>query len=99
MSTEVDESQDLADIATAGNQVSDIGGAQQDPFENTDYSKLKFLGVQQDMLETELKIGDEVTAIVKGRIVGDAHDRMKDGHIRHTLKVDVSSVQLQDEEG
>lgn len=96
MSAEVDEGQELADIATAGNSVDDIGGAQQDPFENTDYSKLKFMGVQQDLLETSLKIGDEVTAIVRGVIKGDSHDQMKDGHIRHTLKVDVSSVQLQD---
>lgn len=95
---EQDDGQDLADIATAGNKVEDIGGAQQDPFENTDYSKLKFMGVQQDVLETNLKIGDEVSAIVKGVIVGDSHDRMKDGHIRYTLKVDVSSVQLQDQE-
>jgi hypothetical protein len=86
---------DLADVAASGQQdVTDIGGAQQDPFENTDYSKLKFLGVQQDLLETSLKIGDEVTATVRGVIIGDSHDRMKDGHIRHTLKVDVSSVAL-----
>jgi hypothetical protein len=87
----------LAEVAAAGNDVADIGGAKQDPFENTDYSKLKFNGVQQDLLETSLKRGDEVTVLVKGRITGEHDDTMADGHVRHTLIVKVDSVKLADE--
>ena len=92
---------DLADVASSAQQdVTDTEGSAvpaQARFKGTDYSKLKFNGVQQDVLETDLKRGDKVRAIVEGIVTGIHDDTMADGHVRHTLVVKVQSVALPDE--
>ena len=55
-------------------------------------TKVKFVGVQYDSLKTEFPLGDEVEFKVRGRVVGIGDEEMKDGHIRHVVKVDVESV-------
>lgn len=60
-------------------------------------TKVRFVGVNFEDTENRWKLGDEVTFLVKGRIVGDTEEIMADGHHRNTLKVDVRSVMPADE--
>lgn len=82
----------LAEAAEAGlSAVPDQTGA--DPqLEGMDYAKVRFVGVQYDTLEDTPKMGEEVTFIVRGKVVGHGEEMMADGHIRQFAKVKVSSV-------
>ena len=66
----------------------------QEPLDNTDYTKVKFLGVSMDALDEEFKIGDEAEFIVRARCKGIGEDEMADGHTREFAKMKVSSVKL-----
>lgn len=90
----------LGDAAQAG--LAAIGdGAQQDAeqgaLEGMDYTKVSFVGVQFDALETDVKIGDELVFLVKGQVRSVGDDQMADGHVRHFAKVKVDSVTLHEE--
>jgi hypothetical protein len=96
-----DDDNDLADVADSG--LSDIpdheGGPQQPSLEGTDYTKVKFVGVNYDSPETEpLKLGDEMTFKFRGRVVALGDELMKDSHQRHVAKIDVNSVVLLENE-
>jgi hypothetical protein len=62
------------------------------PFEGTDYTRVKFVGVRYDTLVPDLKIGDEHEFKVRGVVVGTGDERKADGTIGHTVKLEVSSV-------
>ncbi len=82
----------LADLAGADYQGT------QDALEDTDYLKVKFVGMAFDSLDKDIKIGDERTFLVRARCVGTAEEASKrDGTaIRHIAKMDVQSVVLKD---
>lgn len=75
--------------------IGDDHGAQGE-LDGMDYTKVRFVGVQFDALETEVKMNDEMTFQVRGRVVGIGDEVMADGHIRHYAKVKVESVTLND---
>lgn len=81
--------------AQALDSMGDEMGAQQ-VLDGTDYAKVKFVGMSYDSLETEFKIGDEATFLVRARCVGSGDEEMRDGHIRHVVKMDVRSVIVQE---
>ena len=88
----------LGDAAMAAlTEMTETAGAAQTEFENMDYAKVKFVGMSFDSLETNIVIGDEHTFLVRARCVGTGDEALKDGHIRHVVKMDVSSVLLQSE--
>ena len=83
----------LADAASSSlSAVADMDGAAQAELEGTDYTKVRFVGVQYDALETTPSIGTEMEFVVKGRVVGHGEEQMSDGHLRKYAKVKVSSV-------
>lgn len=85
----------LGDAATeALADVVEHGGTQ-DVLEDTDYTKVKFVGMSFDSLERNIKIGDEKEFIVRARCIGTAEEASKrDGSIRNVVKMDVQSVLL-----
>lgn len=80
---------DLAGAATAS-----LSGVEpdQDMLEGTDTLKVKFVGVQYDSLDFDLEIGQEMSFIVEGRVVGVGTEEMADGHRREYAKFKVRSV-------
>lgn len=89
----------LGDAATeALNDLAADGySATQDVLEETDYLKVRFVGMSFDSLDKNIKIGDEMTFTVRARCVGTAEEASKvDGQIRHIAKMDVQSVTLKD---
>lgn len=90
--------QNLGEAAQAG-----LGGLEEfapdaEPIlEGTDYTKVKFVGVQYDALDEKLALGDEVACMVRGRVVSVGDKVMNDGHVRHEVSVKVSSVVLDGE--
>lgn len=90
----------LADTASAAlASVGDEDGASQAELEGMDYTKVRFVGVQFDSLETKPQIGDQMQFMVKGRVTGTGDEQMADGLVRHFAKVKVSSVVLDESEG
>ena len=93
------DKQEPASLADAAQQaMADVleGGATQDVLDDTDYTKVKFVGMSFDSLDKDVKIGDEKTFIVRARCIGTADEASKrDGSIRHVVKMDVQSVVLQ----
>jgi len=89
---------DLGDVARAGlDDAGFEGGANQGMLEGTNFTKIGFRGVSYDALETDPKIGDAMSFIVRGRVV-DVGDRlMADSHVQHRAQIDVSSVLLLDD--
>lgn len=88
----------LGDAAkTALSGMTDQTGATQDEFEGMDFAKVKFIGMSFDSLEKDIAIGDEHTFLVRARCTGSGDEEMKDGHIRHIVKMDVKSVILQEQ--
>lgn len=91
-----EQDNDLAQVATSSQQdVTDEAGSAapaQGRFAGTDYSKILFQGVSYDTLDKGFKIGDEVKFIVTGRVKAVGDVEMADQHIRHEVKVKVSSV-------
>lgn len=67
----------------------DPGG---DPLPGTDYTKVRFVGVQFDALETKLTVGQEGTYLVHGRVKSVGEEEMADGHKRRFAKIKVDSV-------
>ena len=87
------EDEDLAQATAAGAADAAGGdGASAAMLEGMDYGKIKFVGVQYDTLEDLPSIGEEVTFLVKGKVVGRGEEAMADGHIRNQAKVKVESV-------
>ena len=62
------------------------------PFEGTDYTRVKFVGTRYDTLVQDLKIGQELEFKVRGRVVGVGDEEMKDGHVGHQVKLKVDGV-------
>lgn len=86
----------LGDAATeALGDVLEHGGTQ-DVLEDTDYSKVKFVGMSFDSLDKDIKIGDEHTFTVRARCVGTADEATQagSGPVRHQVKMKVQSVVL-----
>lgn len=81
---------DAAQSALAG--VEDEDGAARETLDGTDYTKIKFVGMSFDTLDTEIKIGDEMQFVVKGRVKGVADEEDAKGNVNHVAKVKVSSV-------
>lgn len=83
----------LADAAAAAQEgIADQDGAAQAMLEGTEYTKIKFVGMSFDTLDTDVKIGDEMSFIVKGRVKGVADEEDAKGNVNHVAKVKVSSV-------
>lgn len=77
---------DLSDGEYAGTQ---------DVLADTDFLKVRFVGMSFDSLDKSVKIGDEMTFLVRARCIGTAEEASKqDGSIRHIAKMDVQSVTL-----
>lgn len=74
-------------------------GPEQHQFDEADYTKIKFVGVEYNSLTMEPKIGDEVTFMVRGRISEVGDRALKDGHVQHFAKCDVKGVTRPDEDG
>jgi hypothetical protein len=55
-------------------------------------TKLKFLGVKYQTLAQDFKIGDVHQFTVTGRVKGTGDEEVKDGHIGHVVKLEVTSV-------
>lgn len=91
-----DGDSDLGEVATAAQQtVTETDGAAtpaQNRFQGMDYSKVTFVGVQYDTLAKDFEIGQDVQFLVTGRVKAIGDEAMNDGHIRHGVKVKVSSV-------
>lgn len=87
----------LAEAATSAlSDVADQDGAATDVLDGMDYTKVKFLGMSYDSLETTPDIGTEMEFVVRGRVKGWGEDERKDGHRVKFVKVDVSSVVLRE---
>lgn len=70
------------------------GAETQEVLDDTDYIKVKFVGMSFDSLDDEIKIGDEMTFLVRARCIGTAVEARKtDGALRNIVKMDVQSVQ------
>lgn len=83
----------LADAAaSAMDDIAAQDGAAQQTLEGTEFTKIKFVGMSLDTLDTDVKIGDEITVIVKGRVKGVADEEDAKGNVNHVAKVKVSSV-------
>ena len=93
---------DLVPLGEAAQQaLSEFGddAAVQEPLDGTDYLKVKFVGMSMDSLEDEIPLGKEMTFLVRARCIGDGNEMSKqDGHIKRFVKMDVSSVQLYEEQ-
>lgn len=84
----------LADAATAA--LSGGDGAQGE-FDETQATKVKFAGMGYDAFEESIKIGDEITFLVRTRCIGVGDEVMKSaGTVRHMVKMEVQSVIPQD---
>lgn len=94
---EVDESREpvsLGDAAqSALGEIAEQDGAARETLEGTDYTKIKFVGMSFDTLDTDVKIGDEMEFVVRGRVKGVADEEDAKGNVNHVAKVKVSSVQ------
>lgn len=90
------EANDLAGLASEGlNDVPEFeSGATQDRIPETETTKVSFRGVNYDPLteEEDYKIGDEVSFIVKGRVIEVGDRQLRDRGEQHFAKIDVSSV-------
>lgn len=86
----------LADAALAG---LPPGEATQDQFDETNFAKVKFVGMSFDTLDHDMKIGDEAHFLVRARCVGTGDEEMNDGHVRTVAKMRVLSVVLREGEG
>lgn len=83
----------LAEAAeSALGDIEEQDGAAQAVLEGTDYTKIKFVGMSFDTLDTDVKIGDEMTFTVRGRVKGVADEEDAKGNVNHVAKVKVSSV-------
>lgn len=83
----------LADAAaSAMDDIAAQDGAAQQTLDGTDYTKIKFVGMSFDTLDTAVKIGDEMTFVVTGRVKGVADEEDAKGNVNHVAKVKVSSV-------
>lgn len=79
----------LAEAAASALSGDDVQGE----FEETESTKVKFVGMQYDAFEESIKIGDEVTFTVRARCSGVGDEYMaSSGNIRHYVKMDVQSV-------
>lgn len=77
----------IAGEALAGTETQEV-------LDDTDFTKVKFVGMSFDSLEDDIKIGTEMEFRVRARCVGVADEaRKSDGGIRHVVKMDVQSVQ------
>lgn len=91
----------LGDAAAAA--IGTLGDPSQEPLDGTEFAKVKFVGMAFDSLRAEdardeVKIGDELTFIVRARCVGTGDEANKrDGSIRHIVKMDVQSVIKKDD--
>lgn len=83
----------LADTAAAAMEdIEEMDGAAQQTLEGTEYTKIKFVGMSFDTLDTSVKIGDEMSFVVSGRVKGVADEEDAKGNVNHVAKVKVSSV-------
>lgn len=75
--------------------VTESGKSIQEPLDGTEYLKVKFVGMAFDSLDKDIKIGDEMSFLVRARCTGTAIEASKtDGSLRHIAKMDVQSVVL-----
>jgi hypothetical protein len=65
---------------------------QSESLPGTDHTKFRFVGVKYESLSKDFKLGDSHEFTVRGRIVGVGDEEMKDGHIGHVVKLEVTSV-------
>lgn len=70
----------------------------QEQFDGMDFTKVRFVGMAYDSLDHDFKIGDEATFTVRARCTGVGDEAMRDGHVRHIVKMDVLGVAMPDEE-
>lgn len=81
----------LGDAAKAA--LADVADGTQSVLEETNFTKVKFVGMSFDSLDAGINIGDEMTFLVRARCIGTADEASKrDGAIRHVVKMDVQSV-------
>lgn len=98
--TEIEAGHEPVSLGAAAQEaLGNLGGSEyagtQEVLEDTDYLKVKFVGMSFDSLDKGIKIGDEQTFTVRARCIGTAEEASKvDGQIRHIAKMDVQSVIL-----
>lgn len=63
-----------------------------EPLPGTDYTKVRFVGVQFDALEGKMKVGQEGTFLVHGRVKSAGDEELADGSRRKFAKIKVDSV-------
>src|SRR6476620_1119739 len=89
----------LADAAqSALSSVGEEDGAAQETLDGTDYTKIKFVGMSFDTLNTDVKIGDEMSFTVRGRVKAVIEEEDAKGNVNHVAKVKVESVVPVDEQ-
>lgn len=75
----------------AASALSGIDGGQGE-LEGTQATKVKFVGMQYDAFEEDIRIGDEMSFAVRARCVGIGDELIKvDQHTRHYVKMEVLS--------
>lgn len=90
---EKDQLEGLGDIADESLHNAET----QEVLDDTDYTKVKFVGMSFDSLSDDIKIGQELEFRVRARCMGVGDEaRKSDGGIRHIVKMDVLSVQKLD---
>lgn len=86
-----------AALAAIGSEGQLDGATVQDPLDGTDFSKVRFQGVGYDSLETDFKLGEERTFIVRGKCVANGLELVgTDQHERRIVKFKVDSVREYD---
>lgn len=89
----VDEDREPVSLAEAASTALGDGEVTQDGFEETESTKVKFVGMQYDAFEENIQIGDEIVFTVRARCTGVGDEYMQtSGNIRHYVKMEVQSV-------
>jgi hypothetical protein len=65
---------------------------EQDALPGTTPTRVKFLGTKYDTLMGDFKIDDEHEFTVRGVVKAVGDEKVKDGHIGHVVKIEVTSV-------
>lgn len=82
-----------AALAAIGSGTQLDGAAVQDPLDGTDFSKVKLLGMGYDSLETDFKLGEERTFVVRGKCTANGIELIgQDQHERRVVKFKVESI-------
>lgn len=68
---------------------------EQEPIEGLEATRVKFVGMAADSLDDLPEIDDEMTFMVRARCTGRGKERMKDGELRATARMEVLTLEPQ----